>query len=203
MTTEFIHVSTLIPASPEAVYDAWLDSVLHARMTGGAAAIEPRVGGKHSAWDGYIQGETLELEPGKRIAQSWSTTQFPEGHAPSLIVLTFDDEDGQTRLSLAHSEIPEGQGAQYESGWYEHYFTPMIAHFSGTKAAPKKRAAAKKAAPKKAAPKKAAPKKAAPKKAAAKKAAPKKAAAKKAVPKKAAAKKAAPKKVAKKAAGAR
>ncbi len=59
-----------------------------------------------------------------------------------------------------------------------------------------KKAAAKKAAPKKTAAKKAAPKKAAPKKPAAKKAAPKKTAAKKPAPKKTAPNKAAPKKTA-------
>jgi hypothetical protein len=27
----------------------------------------PRVGGKFTAWDGYIEGITLEMEPDKRI----------------------------------------------------------------------------------------------------------------------------------------
>jgi uncharacterized protein YndB with AHSA1/START domain len=204
MATESIHVSALIPASPATVYDAWLSSEQHAKMTGGAAAIEPRVGGAHSAWDGYITGTTLELYPGRRVVQSWRSSDFPADSGDSRITVTFEGEGGQTRITIAHTDIPEGQGADYQSGWDAHYFQPMIAYFSATApavkaaapaatAAPAKKAAPKKAAPKKAAPKKAAPaKKAAPKKAAAKKAAPKKAAPKK----KAAAKKAAPKKAA-------
>jgi uncharacterized protein YndB with AHSA1/START domain len=200
MATESIHVSALIPARPEAVYDAWLSSELHARMTGGGAQIEPYVGGAHRAWDDYISGKTLELDPGKRIVQSWRTLQFPADSGDSQIAVTFEDEGGHTRVKIAHTDIPEGQGASYQSGWDVHYFSPMIAWFSSSApaaeaSAPPKAArkrTAKKAAPKKAA-KKAAPRKAAPKKPA------KKAASKKAAPKKVA-KKAAPKKAAKKAA---
>jgi uncharacterized protein YndB with AHSA1/START domain len=208
MAKESIRVSALIPARPATVYDAWLSSEEHAKMTGGGAEIDPRVGGAHRAWDDYITGTTLELYPGKRIVQSWRSSDFPPGAPDSRITLTFEDEGGHTRLTIAHVDIPEGQGVDYQSGWDAHYFKPMTAYFSAaaapaapvekaapTKAAPKE-AAPKKAAPKKAAPKKAAPKKAAPKKAAPKKAAPKKAAPKKAAPKKAAPKKAAPKKAA-------
>jgi len=208
MATESTHVSAVVPASPQAVYEAWLSSELHAAMTGGAATIDPTVGGAHSAWDGYISGKTLELDPGKRIVQSWRTQEFLEDHGDSLIVVLFEEEGDHARVTIEHTEIPEGQGKSYESGWTKHYFDPMIAYFSAAAPAPKqqaprkaapKKAAAKKAAPKKVAAKKAAPKKAAPKKVAAKKAAPKKAApkkvaAKKAAPKKVAAKKAAPKK---------
>lgn len=66
------------PAKPADVFAAWLDSVAHGAMTGrGRAKIDPRVGGAHTAWNGYIQGETLELEPGRRIVQSWRTSEFP------------------------------------------------------------------------------------------------------------------------------
>src|SRR4051812_28589721 len=187
MATESTHVSAVIPASPARVYAAWLDSAEHALMTGGAASIDPTVGGKHSAWGDYITGQTLALEPGKSIVQSWRTLEFPDGSADSKLTVTFDDEGGHTRITIAHTEIPAGQGVKYEQGWTDHYFTPMIAHFSRTSAAPRKAAAKKAPAKKKAAAKKAAAKKAAPKKAAPKKAA---AAKKKAAPRKAAAKKA-------------
>jgi uncharacterized protein YndB with AHSA1/START domain len=203
MATESVHVSALIPARPQDVYDAWLSSEQHAKMTGGGAQVEPHVGGAHRAWDDYITGKTVELYPGKRIVQTWRTLEFPSESGDSQIAVTFSEESGHTRVTIAHTDIPEGQGARYESGWADHYFTPMTAYFSSlapAAAAPKKaaprKAAAKKAAPKKVAAKKGAAKKVAPKKGAAKKAAPKKAAPKKAAPKKGAAKKAAAKKVA-------
>jgi uncharacterized protein YndB with AHSA1/START domain len=194
MTMESIRVSAVLPAEPERIYRAWLNSREHTAMTGGAASIVPIVGGRHTAWDGYIEGDTLELEENRRISQTWSTTEFPEGAPASRVEILFEAEDGATRVTVVHTDIPEGDGARYEQGWVEFYFAPMRKYF---KAATSKKAAPKKAAPKKAAPKKAAPKKAAPKKAAPKKAAPKKAAPKKAAPKKAAPRKAAPKKASK------
>jgi uncharacterized protein YndB with AHSA1/START domain len=205
MGTESIQVSAVIPASPERIYAAWLDGATHGAMTGGAAEVDPRVGGRHSAWDGYISGETRELEHGRRIVQSWRSTTFPVDSADSQIVVMLIPEGDHTRVTIDHTEIPEGQGTQYQDGWHEHYFAPMTAYFhakataapsEGEAEAPAETAPAKKAAAKRAPAKKAAAKKAAPKKKAAKRAPAKKAAAKKAAPKKKAAakKKAAPKK---------
>jgi uncharacterized protein YndB with AHSA1/START domain len=206
MGTEAIAVTAVIPASAARVYAAWLDSAGHTAMTGGGAVIDPVVGGKHSAWDGYISGETRALEAGRRIEQTWYALDFPEGSAHSRIVVTIEDEGSGARVHIAHSDIPEGMGPSYVSGWQDHYFTPMMAYFEtggaeGAKAkkkAPARKAAAKKPAAKKAAAKKAVAKKPAAKKAVAKKSAAKKPAAKKAVAKKSAAKKPAAKKAAKK-----
>jgi uncharacterized protein YndB with AHSA1/START domain len=205
MATESIHVTALIPASPRAVYDAWLSSEQHAEMTGGGARIDPRVGGEHRAWGDYITGKTLELIPGARIVQSWRTAEFPEGSGDSYIAVDFDEEGDLTRVEIAHSDIPEGQGVRYESGWHEHYFAPMIEYFAGAAAKPAAKKTAKPAARKPAAKKPVAKKPVAAKKAAprrpavkrgvaAKKPAAKKPAAKKPVAKKPVAKKPAVKK---------
>jgi uncharacterized protein YndB with AHSA1/START domain len=191
MGTEAIEVTAVIPASAAEVYAAWLDSEGHTAMTGGDAVIDAVVGGKHSAWGGYISGETRALEAGRRIEQTWYAQDFPEGSAPSLIVVTIEDDGEKARVHIAHSDIPEGMGPSYESGWQQHYFTPMMAYFEtgGAEATrAKKKPAAKKSAAKKSAAKKSAAKKSAAKKAVAKKSPAKKSAAKKAVAKKSAVK---------------
>ncbi|MEC5148538.1 SRPBCC domain-containing protein [Cryobacterium sp. GrIS_2_6] len=58
-------------ASPERVYETWLSSTGDTAMTGTDASIDARVGGDDKAWDGYITGQTLVLDPGHRIMQSW------------------------------------------------------------------------------------------------------------------------------------
>jgi uncharacterized protein YndB with AHSA1/START domain len=196
MATESITVTEVIPASADRIYAAWLDSAEHAKMTGGVAEIDPRVGGAHRAWHDYIWGETLELGPGTRIVQSWRTTDFPDEAGDSQVVILIEGRGAKAQVTIEHTEIPEGQGTKYLQGWDEFYFTPMSKYFAAAKKAAPKKTAAKKAAPKKTAAKKAAPKKAAAKKAAPKKSAAKKAAPKKAAAKKGAAKKAAPKKTA-------
>jgi uncharacterized protein YndB with AHSA1/START domain len=88
---EAIRVSAVIPVKRTTLYDAWLDSKEHAAFTGGRAHVDPKVGGKYSAWDGYISGKTLLLRRGQKIVQSWRTTDFPEGSPDSRLVVLFED----------------------------------------------------------------------------------------------------------------
>ena len=69
-------LTDIIPATPQQIYDAWLDSRGHTKMTGSAARAKPVEGATFSAWGGYIKGKNLNLEPGRRIVQSWRTTKF-------------------------------------------------------------------------------------------------------------------------------
>ena len=144
-------LTALIPASAQAIYEAWLDSVAHSEMTGGKARMSDEIGVEVSAWDGYITGRNLELVPHERIVQSWRTTQFTDEHGDSIITVTLEDDDEGTVLTLVHSNVPDEQTSYEQRGWQEHYFEPMVEFFSKqagigkrTRAAPKpKRAAAK------------------------------------------------------------
>jgi uncharacterized protein YndB with AHSA1/START domain len=156
MSLDYIRVMTILPASAARVYSAWIDTDEHTRMTGAKAMVDPKVDGLHSAWDGYIAGRILELEPDAKIVQSWRTSQFPAGHAHSRLEVRLRDVPEGCEITIVHSEIPEGQGAKYESGWQGHYFNPMTEYFRAVptmpsikKAKPAKRAAAKRAPAKK------------------------------------------------------
>ena len=126
---ESIRVSTVLPASPRRIYEAWLASDEHAAFTGGAATIDGRVGGRFSAWDGYIEGTTLELEPYRRMVQSWRTTDFPQDAADSRLEVLLEERADGGEITLIHTGIPEGQGAGYEQGWRDYYFEPMKTYF--------------------------------------------------------------------------
>jgi uncharacterized protein YndB with AHSA1/START domain len=140
MSTESFRLSVVLPASPEEIYRAWLDGKQHTAFTGGAANNDGRVGGSHSAWDGYITGTNLALVPSQRIVQSWRTTEFPDDAPDSRLELIFSEVQGGTELVLEHTEIPEDQAGDYEQGWVDHYFEPMKRHFENLKRAPNPRA---------------------------------------------------------------
>jgi uncharacterized protein YndB with AHSA1/START domain len=129
MGIEF-EVSAIVPASPEQVFNAWLDTQEHSEMTGGEAEASSVVGESFRAWDGYIQGQNLELEPPKRILQSWRTAEFAEGDPDSALEITFEAAGDETRITIRHSGLPE-HGMQYKQGWVDSYFTPMQAYFAG------------------------------------------------------------------------
>ncbi len=123
-------ISTVLTASATQVYKAWLSSDEHSAMTGGTARIDPVVGGQFSAWDGYITGTTLELEPYRRIVQSWRTIEFPADAPDSRLEVLLEESAAGTQLTLKHGNIPAGQGSSYESGWVSNYFDPMKDYFS-------------------------------------------------------------------------
>ncbi len=140
MENESIEVSAVIPADPYRIYQAYLNGLEHAAMTGGAASIEPWPGGRFTAWDGYISGTTLDVDPSRRILQSWRTADFPPEAPDSRVEITLEAVEGGTRLAITHSDIPKGQGRRYASGWHDYYLNPMIAYFSA--ATPREGAAA-------------------------------------------------------------
>jgi uncharacterized protein YndB with AHSA1/START domain len=131
MSLEFT-ISSLIPATPQEIYHAWMSSDGHSAMTGSPAKISPELGGKFEAWDGYIHGTNLELVPGKRIVQSWRTVEFSADEPDSRIEISLDAEGEQTRLTLHHTGLPP-HGKQYEQGWVESYFEPMKEYFKTKK----------------------------------------------------------------------
>jgi activator of HSP90 ATPase len=129
MTYDF-KLSCTLPASPEVVYDAWLDTAEHSAMTGAGAKIVNSVGGAYSAWDGYITGKTVELIPAKRIVQSWRTTKFGAADTDSAIIVELAPTKNGARLTLTHSGVPDGQTSYENGGWQDNYFAPMKAYFA-------------------------------------------------------------------------
>lgn len=119
-----------IPAPPQAVYDAWLDSRKHSAMTGGKAKASAKPGAAFSAWDGYITGRNLVLEPGRRIVQSWRTTRFTKADPDSEIELLLAPAKTGTRLTLRHRKVPDGHTGYRDGGWQEFYFQPMKEYFA-------------------------------------------------------------------------
>ncbi len=147
-------LTTTIPASPQEIYEAWLDSLGHSEMTGGEATMSDEIGAEVSAWDGYISGRNLALIPSERIVQSWRTSEFGDEHEVSVVTVVLERVGDDTLLTLEHSNVPDEHRSYEEGGWQSNYFEPMVAYFSEINAdivepAPYQKSA--KTAPKKAA----------------------------------------------------
>ncbi len=127
---ERIEVTDVLPVKQKNLYEAWLDSDKHSAFTGSKAVIDRRVGGTFTAWDGYISGTTIAVEPFGRIVQSWRTTEFSDDAPDSEIEVLFAEVKEGTKITLVHSNIPDGQGEAYRQGWIDFYFVPMKEYFS-------------------------------------------------------------------------
>lgn len=127
-----IKQKVIIPASPKEVYDAYVDPKKQSAFTGSKATGKPAVGGKFTAWDGYIYGKYLELEDGKRVVQEWTDSDFPEGAGPSKLELCFNKVPQGTELVMVQSGVPEELADETADGWIEWYWDPLKAYFVKT-----------------------------------------------------------------------
>ena len=121
--------------NPPTVYNAWLDSEEHSKMTGGEASCSSKEGGEFSAWDGYITGKNIQLNQYKKIIQSWRTSDFKNNDEDSELIIEIQETDEGCELLLIHKNIPEEQ-SDYKQGWIDHYFDPMKMYFDAKKLTP-------------------------------------------------------------------
>jgi activator of HSP90 ATPase len=121
-------ISESYPSDADTIYRAWLDSEAHTAMTGGGATASSDIGGTFTAWDGYISGSNLELQPASRIVQTWRTTEFDESAPDSRLEILLEPDGDATRVTLRHSNLP-ANGMKYKQGWIDHYLDPMKAYF--------------------------------------------------------------------------
>jgi len=133
-------LTVTIHAKAETIYKAWLSTQGHSAITGSPAKVDGTVNGDFTAWDGYIWGMFLELEENKRIVQAWRTSEFPSEAEDSIVEILLEEEIAstgkrrlattyKTKLTLKHSNIPEGQADGYKKGWEDFYFKPMKGYF--------------------------------------------------------------------------
>ena len=128
--TKTITQRVRIPATPRAVYDALVTARTLAAVTGAAATGAARVGGRFTAWGGYIMGVHRTLVPGRRIVQEWTTTEWPEGAPPSKLAITFTTVKDGTEVRMVHSSVPARQAGSYRQGWIDYYWTPLQDYFT-------------------------------------------------------------------------
>ena len=127
---ESLEIFIVLNTTPENLFKAWLDSLEHSKFTGSKAVIDPSANGKFSAWDGYITGITVALDPHHKIVQKWRTAEFNEKDDDSTLELLFEKQGEKTKLTLQHYDIPAGQGEEYRKGWEDFYVEPMQQYYN-------------------------------------------------------------------------
>ncbi|MEN8145000.1 MAG: SRPBCC domain-containing protein [Gemmatimonadota bacterium] len=124
-----VNIERVFAASPEEVFDAWLDlDLLRDWFCGGKAhvrlvEVDPQVGGAYRIvmsdgereWD--HSGTYLELDRPRRLVFTWHTpsTNFKE----TLVTVTLEGDGDGTRLRLRHESLPADMVEAHHKGWAE------------------------------------------------------------------------------------
>lgn len=122
-----------LQAPAREVFKAWTDpGMIHRWMSSAdgttVAEVDPRVGGRYrlatTTADGTVHvttGVYVELEPGRRLVQTWIYEgPIPDfiGHETLLTVELREVQPGVTELTLKHERLPsDGYRDSLDQGW--------------------------------------------------------------------------------------
>ena len=118
-----IEVTVHIAAQPEIVFAYFIDPARYVQWMGTHATLEPVPGGTYRVdiRDGVAAaGEFVEVDPPHRLVFTWGWTGDPTvAPGSTRVVVTFEEEDGGTRVVLRHHDLPdEGQRDHHRKGWH-------------------------------------------------------------------------------------
>jgi activator of HSP90 ATPase len=124
METKTIRQVATFKASPHEVYELLMDAKKHSKFTGGKAVIGRNVGETFSIYEGDITGTNLELEPDRKIVQSWRYSDWPKDHF-SKVTFSIKEISTGTYLNFTQSGVPEDKADEIAQGWKDYYWEPM------------------------------------------------------------------------------
>lgn len=128
-----IQLAASLPASPDKLFDMYLDPAEHAAFTGSAVTIAAQAGAVFSAFDGVLSGTILQVVPKRLIVQSWRSPHWGPNDIDSTLILTFlPDKEGE-RIELTQVNVVEEDFAGVSHGWEKFYWTPWRAFLTAGK----------------------------------------------------------------------
>ena len=122
--TKAIQQAVEFKATPQTLYEMYIDSAKHSKATGMPAKLGRKAGATFSAFGGAIGGRNLAVVPGKMIVQAWRAAHWKKTDLDSILVITFSKSRKGGRVDLAHSNVPEHDHKGVTNGWKSYYWKP-------------------------------------------------------------------------------
>jgi activator of HSP90 ATPase len=122
-----------LPATPDTLYDMYLDPRVHGAFTGAPVTIEARPGAPFRAFNGSLSGTILHCEPKRLIVQTWRSIHFADDDIDSVLVLSFWPEDRGARIELVQINVADRDFAGVNQGWERYYWSPWRAYLLGSR----------------------------------------------------------------------
>lgn len=134
-----IQQSVRFAATPEELFEMYVDSKKHSAATGGRAKISGKPGAVFTAWNGQLRGKNLMVVPGRLVMQAWRSAHWPASDPDSMLLLAFQEAPGGAQVDLLHVNVPEHDHKGVTKGWKKYYWTPWKKYIAARKKAKKKR----------------------------------------------------------------
>lgn len=125
-----IQLAASLPASPDRLFDMYLDPVEHSGFTGSAVTISAHPGAPFRAFDDVLTGTILQVVPKRLIVQSWRSPHWGPLDLDSTLILTFWPEGDGGRIELVHVNVVDDDFAGVSHGWEKFYWSPWRAYLT-------------------------------------------------------------------------
>ena len=121
-----IKQSVRFNASPDSLFDAYLDSRKHAAIVGSKVSISKAVGGRFTAFNGMLLGKNLLIVPKKLVVQLWRSRMWRKIDPDSILILMFSKAGRGARVDLVHVNVPKHDLRGVTRGWRRYYWKPWL-----------------------------------------------------------------------------
>lgn len=125
-----IIMAASLPATPDKLFDMYLDAETHTAFTGMSVTLERHAGGVFRAFDGMLSGKILHIEPKTLIVQTWRSANWPFTAMDSVLTLSFWAAEDGARIELVQVNVPDEDFAGVSQGWEKYYWTPWRAYLT-------------------------------------------------------------------------
>ena len=122
-----IQQSVELPASPEELFEMYVDAEKHSASTGSEVTISREPGSAFSAFGGALSGRMVATVPGRLVVQTWRSTNFGADDPDSILVLAFSQAASGGRIDLVHAGVADCDYEGVADGWGKYYWEPWRA----------------------------------------------------------------------------
>ena len=132
-TSDFVEREVRIAASPEVIYEFFIDPAKMIQWKGTDAALDPRPGGIYRVnvtGRDIARGEYVELVPYSRVVFTWGWEDGPIAPGSSTIEISLIPDGAGTVVRLRHPGLSSEAAAQHAEGW-EHFLPRLAAAAEG------------------------------------------------------------------------
>jgi uncharacterized protein YndB with AHSA1/START domain len=135
-TVDAVEVQTRIAASPETVFDFFVDPNRMMQWMGRSVELDPRPGGAFRCDvndEAVASGEFVEVDRPSRVVFTWGWEGEDSVVKPgtSRVEVMLEPDGEGTRLRLLHHDLPSAESAERHGHGWRHYAERLASAASG------------------------------------------------------------------------
>ncbi|MDX2188428.1 MAG: SRPBCC domain-containing protein [Bacteroidota bacterium] len=124
MENEF-RITRIIKAPIQKVFEALSNPQIISEYAG-ETVLEPKLGGKFSMFDGWVNGKVLAYQPNSLLSYTWKPNDWDADADESIVSYKLIADKENTIIELTHTNLPdETEATNHEKGWEEYVFQPL------------------------------------------------------------------------------